>query len=270
MAGNSSNDIPGTDFPANINDWTPAQREQVGQALGVLNPTTISGLKVLANDPGGDVTKADLKSEETGKDSTTGPTPPAAALPESPYVQLADAQADQYLQMTKNMDAQTSGYSAPSNQATVNSESEAMLGQSSTSPMAQWLKQQSANAAAQFAPVQAADSQVATAEDSAAKLEATGLQQLGTAEQAAFQAAPYQSLLNSLAAEVPYQLVKGYLPGMKDVPTFIQQVEQNVGVPTAGQSTTSSGTTPILPLPSTTSTTAQTLTTPDTSTPAGP
>ena len=238
MASNQSGDYPGTSFPENINDWTAAQRAEVGQALGVYgNPKITAGLQVLATDPpAGEVTKADL-AEEKNPPSTAPPGP----APESAYEQLANAQADQYLGMTKSLDNLTSGADEKSIDSNITSGAEAMLGQSSTSPMSQWLNQQSSAAQAQFAPTQAASAQLSSAEDQGSKLVAGALQGMGTAETAMMQAAPYQQLLQSLASEVPYHLANNYAPFPalegKNVPSWLQTVEKNVGVNTTGQGT---------------------------------
>ena len=240
MASNSG-DYPGTNFPENINDWTAAQREEVGQALGVYgNPKITAGLEVLGKDPpAGEVTKADLQEEKTPTPTTTpGPAP------ESAYEQLANAQADQYLAATKSINNLTADYTSPNTQAGVNANAESMIGVSSSSPMSQWLNQQTQAAATQFAPTAAAESQLTAAENQGAKMEASGLKQMGQAETAEINAAPYTQLLNALASEVPYHLAQGWnFPGLvgKQVLPGIQLAETGAGVSTTGQSTAGGG-----------------------------
>ena len=205
---------------------------------------------------------------EEARQADTGPIKPAAApTPESTYEQVADAQANQYLQMTSSMFPSSSSLAATDTAA--NQGAEAMLGQSSTSPMAQWLNQQSAASQAQYAPVAAAESSVEGAEQNATNLEAGALRGLGTAETAAANAAPYTALLSALANEVPYQLVKGYLPSWTSAPSWLQQGEKGAGVSITGQSTSSptasSTGVPILPTPSF-STESSTPTTPESTT----
>ena len=238
-----ADDYPGTDFPKNINEWTKAQREEVGSALGVYgNPKITAGLDVLATDPpAGEVTKKDLQEEGPG--ATTNP--PAPASPESAYEQLADTQANQYLALTKSLGKELSTQSTDDMDSTISSGAEAMLGQSSTSPMSQWLNQQTKAAQAQYAPTQAAAAQVNQAENWGAGLEAGALKEFGQAETAEMNAAPYQQLLQSLAQEVPYHLATNYSPFPalegKNVPTWLQDVEKGVGVNTQNQGPGGSG-----------------------------
>ena len=169
-------------------------------------------------------------------------TPPPT--PESAYEQLANAQADQYLKMTKELDPLTTGAALPSIDAKMASGAESMLGQSSTSPISQWLNQQTQAAQSQYAPTASAGLQVAGAENRAQSMEAGALQNLGQAETALMQAAPYEQLLQSLAQEVPYHLSQNYpFPGLtgQNVPASIQAAEKYVGVNTTGQGTGVSG-----------------------------
>ena len=164
--------------------------------------------------------------------------------PESAYEQLANAQAEQYLAMTKEIDPLTSGAALPAINANMSKGAEAMLGQGGNSAMSQWLNQQTGAAASQYAPVLAAGQQVAGAQDRAAQMEATGIEQMGQAETAEMQAAPYEQLLQSLAQEVPYHLSQNYpFPGLtgQNVPAFLQGAEKYVGVNTTGQGTGTGG-----------------------------
>ena len=114
-----------------------------------------------------------------------------------------------------------------------------MLGTSSSSPISQWLNQQVQAAQAQYAPTQAAGGSVANAEQAGAGLIAGGLQQMGQAETAVQQAAPYESLLQSLATDVPYKLLDNYNFSnlSKNIPASVQLAESNLGISTAGQGT---------------------------------
>ena len=72
--------------------------------------------------------------------------PPPAGGPseeEANPLGLADAQANQFLQMTEKMNPLTSGATAPGTQAQTNATAEQMIGASSTSPISQWLNEQS-------------------------------------------------------------------------------------------------------------------------------
>lgn len=179
------------------------------------------------------------KAEKKTTPETQAPTP------ESPWEQLANAQADQYLAMTKAIDPLTSGATLPALDETMSANASQMLGQSATSPVSQWLNQQTQAAQAQGAPVTAAEAGLGKAEDANSALVAGGLQGMGQAETALMQAAPYQQLLQSLASEVPYHLASGYsIPGLTaaNTPQFVQQAESNVGVTplTAAQGSSSS------------------------------
>lgn len=178
-------------------------------------------------------------------------TKPAAPTEDSAYEQLANAQAEQYLQMTKNLDPLTSGSALTSVDSNMSQGAEAMLGTSSTSPISQWLKQQTDAAQAQYAPVAAANQGVAAAENQGQGLIASGLRQMGQAETAEMQAAPYSQLLQSLASEVPYKLFDNYnitnLTG-PNVPQGLKLAETNLGLNAEGQT---GGSTPTLPAPTT-------------------
>ena len=186
-----------------------------------------------------------------GKDYKPPPprTGDKTASPESAYEELADAQANQYLAATKAIEPYTSGAAIPSFDESMTSGAEKMLGTSSTSPISQWLNQQVQAAQAQYAPTQAAGATVAQAEQAGEKLEAGGLQQMGQAETALMQTAPYEGLLQSLAADVPYKLFENYNFSSlsKNIPASVQLAESNLGISTAGQG--SGGATPLLPAP---------------------
>lgn len=204
------------------------------------------------------------KTDDTKKKTDTTP----AAPPESAYEQLANAQADQYLQMEAKLQPLTSGATLPATESNMSQGAEAMLGQSATSPMAQWLNSQTSAAQAQNAPVEAANQAVSTAETQGQGLVASGLQQMGQAETAEIQAAPYTQLLTSLAADVPYKILGGYgqfnLAGItgKNVPEGLKAAETNLDVSTTGQT---GGGTPTLP-PVAGSITSATPTTPESTT----
>ncbi|MDA4119506.1 MAG: hypothetical protein OK436_02855 [Thaumarchaeota archaeon] len=169
--------------------------------------------------------REDIKNEGTAE-KTANPT-------ESAYQQLADAQANQYLQMTKSLDPLTSGAALPAIEGTAAANASQMLGQSATSPVSQWLNQQTQAAQAQNAPAQAANAQVGVAQDYASTLLASGLQNMGKAENEMMQAAPYQQLLQSLAQDVPYKL----LGGTETIPQIMQNAksaESQLGLSTSG------------------------------------
>lgn len=185
-------------------------------------------------------------SEPANKPAAKGKTKAATAAPAAPdrsFENLADAQANQYLAMTKALDPLTSGAALPGIDAAMSGNAETMLGASATSPVASWLNAQTQAAQAQGAGVTAAGAQVGKAEDANSALIAGGLKDMGVAEQDLMRAAPYQQLLSSLAASVPYHLASGYsIPGFTTAnqPEWLQQAEKNAGVtptPASGGST---------------------------------
>lgn len=158
------------------------------------------------------------------------------------YTQLADAQAQQFLGLTKSLDPLTSGATLPAIESTASANAAQMLGQSSTSPISQWLNQQTQAAQAQNAPVEAAEQQTAKAQDYSAQYLSGGLQNMGKAEDQLMAAAPYEQLLQSLAADVPYKILGG-----ETLQTILPEVktgEASLGLSTAGAPAAS---TPSLP-----------------------
>jgi hypothetical protein len=206
-----------------------------------------------------DIAKADIKS-------TVPPT-------ESEYEKLANAQADQYLSMVHALDPLTSGAALPAIDQNLAQGADKMLGVSGDSGIAGWLDQQTRAAQQQGAGVTAAGAALGQAEDANAVGIAGGLKNLGTAEADLMKAAPYEQLLSSLAAEVPYHLASGYsIPGMTaaNTPAWVQQAEKNVGVtPTVA----AKGSTPqaqgLLPLPSSSGSTSTSYSPPATQSPPG-
>jgi hypothetical protein len=129
--------------------------------------------------------------------------------PSDAYTQLADQQAQQYMNMIGAANPLTSGSALPAIEGTASQQASQELGQSATSPTSQWLNAQTQAAQAQNAPVAAAMSQTGQAENSAAWLLNSGMQNMGQAEDKMLQEAPYQQLLNTLAADIPYKLLGG-------------------------------------------------------------
>lgn len=194
------------------------------------------------------------QQEEEATQSNTPPLTPAmraaeasaqgSTSSEDAYEKLADQQAQDYLQMTKTLEPLTSGATLPAIESTASQNASQMLGASSTSPVSQWLNAQTSAAQAQNAPALAAESQLSSAQDSAANLMASGIKNMGSAESQMMQAAPYQQLLSSLAADVPYKLLSGYT--MPQIQKTLQQSEQGLGLSTMGNPTAPSPQLPTL------------------------
>ncbi|MDA4120076.1 MAG: hypothetical protein OK436_05770, partial [Thaumarchaeota archaeon] len=192
------------------------------------------------SDKANELTPSELP--KTVREGLTGTA--AAASPESAYQQLADAQANQYLAMTKALDPLTSGAALPALEGTAAANASQMLGQSATSPVSQWLNQQTSAAQHQNAPAAAANAQVGVAQDYASTLLAGGLQNMGKAENQMMQAAPYQQLLQSLAADVPYKLLGGET--LAQILPTVSTAEKGLGLSTTGAPQVKSPTLPSL------------------------
>lgn len=225
------------------NSWLDANT--VGEAKNLLGDADKWG-GIFTSSPGADPSELrkmvdyppkgkDPEKEALAKyDKTTLPPPE-----ESDYEKLANAQADQYLAMTKALDPLVSGSALGALDSGASNQAEANLGQSSTSPMSQWLNQQTGAAAATAAPTNAAMGQLEKAETLGEGFEGTALKQLGTAETAMMNSAPYEQLLTSLAGEVPYDLAKGYSPPdwtTANTPGWLQSAFKNADVTTLGAS----------------------------------
>lgn len=220
--------------PVTESSGSPETDEEKGTAIAEANVKKAGG-HIAAPAAG---TKDEPPSSYKQKTSGSDPTQPA---PESTWQQLADAQANQYLSATQNLAPLTTGSTISNIDSQMASGAEAMLGQSGGGAMDAWLKQQGSAAAAQYAPLQAAVGQEETAEQNAEKLEAGGIKNMGTAEASMIQVAPYQQLLSSLAADVPYKLLGGAygsydIPGIlgKNVPSGVETALNNLGVSTKG------------------------------------
>lgn len=175
------------------------------------------------------------ESTATGEPTTTKKTttPPKLTTPtETPQEQwedLADQLTATYAQTIKSLDP-VGGVAASNatNDADISAQAEADLGQSSTSPMAQWLNANTAATAAQSSATTAAEQAQVNAQDAGAAQIGNALQGLGQAEQKQMAAAPYQQLLQSLAADVPYQLLQGNT--LKTVDQSVQSALNQIGL----------------------------------------
>lgn len=246
-------------------------RHDVASGYDTANNAVTTGLKdadLARYDPfnswfGGDKSAPAAKPEDKKKDPASTEPTEATSEEDSAYENLANAQANQYLQMDKAMEPYTSGAAIPSFDSSMTSGAEKMLGTSSSSPISQWLNQQVQAAQAQYAPTQAAGATVAQAEQAGAGLVAGGLKQMGQAETAQMQVAPYEGLLQSLATDVPYKLLDNYdfSKLSTNIPAAVQMAESNLGITTAGQGTGVSA--PSLPAPTTNPAATNTLVNPD-------
>jgi hypothetical protein len=174
-----------------------------------------------------------LKKIETKRHTTTE----TSKQPENPWAQLAEQTANELAGNTALMAQQASGATGDAAVAQADAQALNDLGQSQTSPMAQWLQQNAAEASAQNTGVANAEA----AQEQSFQLGDAGIQKaikgLGAATEASIQAAPYEQLLQGLVSSVPYTLSKGYgLPGFNDpkqLPNWLNQVMYQTGA-TAG------------------------------------
>lgn len=160
------------------------------------------------------------------------PTPQQAAgsVQESPYQQLAQALAGEYLQQVNQLMPLTSGSAIPgmTNQV-VNEAAAAIPGGGG------WLQQQAAAEQKAAAPLFGAMSKVGEAQAQGAIPYANAIANTGTANTQYLEAAPWQQILSELASETAYKAASsqgaaafGATPS--NTPAFLQQIFQNLGL----------------------------------------
>ena len=168
------------------------------------------------------------------------PSLKAPAAQPTPWEDLANQLVASYAGQIAALTPVANGTTAAGADATMSANAESMLGASANSPMAAWLNANTAAAQSQSQATQAAS----TAEEQAQQAGSAGIQKalvnLGTAEQEQMNAAPYQQLLSSLAADVPYKLLGGEtLPQVRsDINTAVADIGLN---PKASTTPTISG-----------------------------
>ena len=147
----------------------------------------------------------------------------------TPWEDLANQLVASYGSTIAALTPQASGQTAATADASMSKNAEAMLGQGSTSPMAQWLNSHPAAAQAQSSALTTAEqAQETAAQEGSAQIQG-GLKALGVAEQQQMNAAPYAQLLTALAADVPYKLLGGEtLPQVRsDINTAVADIGLN-------------------------------------------
>lgn len=171
----------------------------------------------------------------TGGTGKTGKAPAAAAV--NPWEALTKQLTDQYSALLTEYQPTASGANQASMDKTISSQAEAMLGQGAGSPMAAWLDRTSGAAQAQGAGVTNAMANQANAAQTGAQGIQSSLTSMGKAETQQMAMAPYDQLLQALAGEVPYLLVKGNLPASNPVvanaPPALNWIENQFGVTNA-------------------------------------
>ena len=260
--------IPDSELSAYITK-NPSALDLTG--LTGLTSQDLQGLEVLGNEakagnPGqsiGDVQETPTKSKTPAKTTTTAPATTTTTAPADPWAQLSDQLAASYASSINALNPIASGQTLASTDAAMSANADTMLGQSSTSPMAQYLNMNTQAAQAQSAGTVAAGAAESAANDVGSAQIAKGLQNLGAAEDQQMASAPYQQLLQSLAAEVPYHLSSGYtIPGLANAPAWLQSAETAAGVNSASSGTSlpgSTSTTKSLPSPTAVASPASTI-----------
>ena len=160
-----------------------------------------------------------------------------AAAAVNPWEALTKQLTDQYSALLTEYQPTASGANQASMDKTISSQAEAMLGQGAGSPMAAWLDRTSGAAQAQGAGVTNAMANQANAAQTGAQGIQSSLTSMGKAETQQLAMAPYDQLLQALAGEVPYLLVKGNLPASNPVvanaPPALNWIENQFGVTSA-------------------------------------
>ena len=168
------------------------------------------------------------------------PASAAANAPESPFTQLAQALASEYLGQVQQLMPLTSGSAIFGPQG----ETTALANQAANMIPGggQWIQQQAAAEQKAAAPLQAAMNQVGEAQAQGALPYAGALANTGTANAQYLEAAPWQQILSELASETAYKAAStqgaaafGLTP--QNTPAFLAQMLQSHGLTgTAGNS----------------------------------
>lgn len=161
------------------------------------------------------------------------PAKAAASIPESPYQELAQALASEYLNQVNQLMPLTSG-SALFGQGGLTNQ---VVGEAASMIPGGggWLQQQAAAEQKAAAPLQAAMSQVGEAQAQGAIPYAGAIANTGTANTAYLEAAPWQQILSELASETAYKAAStqgaaafGLTP--QNTPAFLNQILQSHGL----------------------------------------
>ncbi len=163
------------------------------------------------------------------------PSPQDAATnaPESPFTQLAQALASEYLGQVQQLMPLTSGSAIFGPQG----ETTALANQAANMIPGggQWIQQQAAQEQKTAAPLQAAMNQVGEAQAQGAIPFANAIANTGQANAQYLEAAPWQQILSELASETAYKAASsqgasafGATP--QNTPAFLQQIFKNLGL----------------------------------------
>lgn len=269
------NDLSGTGYHQTTDgktqktaDLTPAAQKEANQYTDFPGGDTPSEALHVASAGllGSDATPASDPKKKTKAKSLPQPT----ETPQTEWEQLNDQLATSYGATIAALNPANDSV-ASQNAATdssMSSDAEADLGQAGNSPMGQWLNAQNAAVASQSQATTAAEQAQVAAEDKGAGVIQNAIKGLGTAEQQQQTYAPYQQLLQSLAADVPYQLLSGNT--LSSVQSNVQNAIDQIGL---GGKIPLTDTSPNLPSPTTSASSnsalALSLATPSTNTSQG-
>ena len=197
-------------------------------------------------DPGADAAEKTLR--EQGR--TRLPHVGAYEASKTPWEDLSNKLANEYGTTIATLSPETSQSIAATGGTTAGN-AESLLGVSGSSGLGAWMDQMTAGASKEGAGVANAQAAQLKAEEGGEAGIKSAIQGLGKADDQQAAAAPYQQLLQALAAEVPYHLASGALqPSTTGNPLFgspiVTQAETAIGL-TGVPGSTSGG--PTLGLP---------------------
>jgi hypothetical protein len=193
----------------------------------------------------GKTSKAAPKKADTAKkEDTKLPSPQAAA--ESPFTQLAQALAQQYLQQVQGLASLTSGAETPGLESEAQGAAQADLKALTPGLPASLTQIPGTSAAVPLAgQVGAAQQAVGNAQAQGALGMANAISETGTANTLGLENAPWSQILNELASETAYRAsspsygASAFGATTANTSPAIQQIFSNVGlpVPKPGQGT---------------------------------
>ena len=229
----------------------------VGQLAQTFDLTDAAGLAGKNFSVPGHTAPGDATKPPGGGGGSTTPPPTT-----NPWEDLTNQLVQSYAGSINALNPIASGQTLASTDAAMSSNAETMLGAGSGSPMAQYLNANTAAAQAQSAGTTAAVAAESAGNDAGSAQIGKALQGLGQAETQQMAGAPYQQLLQALAAEVPYKLSSGTIPslsGSEFSKPWLTAAETAAGVPNVSATTGTSlpgAPTPSLPNPTSVATPA--------------
>jgi hypothetical protein len=212
----------GHDVLGGISDWLQGHvYDPIGHAI--THPSLTTGF-----DPMPSASPAPKK--EAKAKPLPSPQSAASSAQESPFQQLAQALASEYLGQVQQLMPLTSGQAIPGLTNSITSQAAAAVPGAGG-----WLQQQAAAEQQAAAPMFAAMNQVGEAQAQGAIPYAGAIANTGTANTQYLEAAPWQQILSELASETAYKAAStqgasafGATP--QNTPAFLQQIFKNLGL----------------------------------------